>query len=227
MATLATPRPNTPESIELAVQTPSPPSRQESTASIAIIPSRPQYALPPTDEGYQAYVALFAAFTSNALVWGFAFSFGVLQEHYTNNPPFSAAPSGIAAIGTTCTGVMYLTMPVFLMAFQRWPNARKYSMWIGAPGAALALVGASFAETVPQLLGCQGVLYGLAGNALVMPTINLINEWFVRRKGFAIGVAIAGDGFGGVVMPLILQALLGRVGFRWVSIGHVKLIELH
>jgi MFS family permease len=50
-----------------------------------------------------------------------------------------------------------------------------------------------------------------------MPTINLINEWFLQKRGLAIGIAIAGDFAGGVAMPLILQAVLNEVGFRWVS----------
>jgi nitrate/nitrite transporter NarK len=50
-----------------------------------------------------------------------------------------------------------------------------------------------------------------------MPTINLINEWFLQKRGLAIGIAISGDFAGGVVMPLILQAVLNEVGFRWVS----------
>jgi hypothetical protein len=178
--------------------------------------SRTQYALPPTDQGYHAWIALAGAFFSNFLIWGFALSFGILQEYYASNEPF-ASQGGIAAIGTTSTGVMYLTMPLFLWGFQRWPKARKWSLWASVPIIAVSLVGASFANTVPQLIVCQGIVYGIAGNALVMPTINLINEWFLQKRGLAIGVAMSGDFAGGVAMPLILQAVLNEVGFRWVS----------
>lgn len=206
-----------PESVELASRRPSGEQGQsDDTASTSGLSSRAQSALPPTDEGLQAYISLAGAFASNALVWGFALSFGVMQEYYTSNEPFASKPGGIAAIGTTCTGLMYLTMPLFLSAFQRWPRMRQYSMYASLPMVTASLIGASFANTVPQLLACQGIVYALAGNALVMPTINLLNEWFVRKRGLAIGVAIAGDGVGGIVMPLLLQALLGRLGFRWV-----------
>ena len=178
--------------------------------------SRAQYALPPTDQGYHAWIALAGGFFSNFLIWGFALSFGILQEYYASNEPF-ASQGGIAAIGTTSTGVMYLTMPLFLWGFQRWPKARKWSLWASVPIIAASLVGASFANTVPQLIVCQGIVYGIAGNALVMPTINLINEWFSQKRGLAIGIAIAGDFAGGVAMPLILQAVLNELGFRWVS----------
>lgn len=214
------------ENIELPSRNPSTQiDLNEETASTSRFPSTAQHALPPTDEGLGAWISLAGAFSSNALIWGFALSFGVMQEYYTNNEPFSSAPEGIAAIGTTCTGLMYLTMPIFLWGFQRWPRARQWSMYASLPLVTVSLIGASFAETVPQLLACQGILYALAGNALVMPTINFINEWFVRKKGLAIGIAIAGDGVGGIVMPLLLQALLGRLGFRWVSISNVKSVN--
>lgn len=179
-------------------------------------PQDSQHALPPTDEGYLAYVALAGAFLSNFLIWGFALSFGVLQEYYSSTEPF-ASQGGIAAIGTTSTGVMYLTMPIFLWGFQKWPKARRWSMWLSVPTVVASLVGASFASTVPQLIVCQGIFYAIAGNALVMPTVNLLNEWFNKKRGLAIGIAISGDFAGGIAMPLVLQAVLDSVGFRWVS----------
>lgn len=181
--------------------------------------SRTQYALPPTDQGYHAWIALAGAFLSNFLIWGFALSFGILQEFYSSTEPF-ASQGGIAAIGTTSTGVMYLTMPVFLYGFQRWPRARKWSLWISVPIIAVSLVGASFANSVSHLIVCQGIIYAIAGNALVMPTVNLINEWFSAKRGLAIGIAISGDFAGGAAMPLVLQAVLNEVGFRWVSLRY-------
>lgn len=191
-------------------------SNEEDGTPLEPIQSRTQYALPPTDQGYHAWVALAGAFLSNALIWGFALSFGILQEYYGSHEPF-AGQGGIAAIGTTSTGIMYLTMPVFLWGFQRWPKARQWSLWASVPIIAVSLVGASFASTVGQLIACQGIIYAIAGNALVMPTVNLINEWFSAKRGLAIGIAISGDFFGGAVMPLVLQAVLNEVGFRWVN----------
>jgi hypothetical protein len=55
--------------------------------------SRAHYALPPTDQGFYAWVALGGAFLSNALIWGFALSFGILQEYYASHEPFASQGS--------------------------------------------------------------------------------------------------------------------------------------
>jgi MFS family permease len=152
------------------------------------VPQRQQQALAPTDGGYQAWLLLAGCFVINVLVWGFAFSFGVLQEYYASHEPFSAEPNGIAAIGTTATGLMYLLMPVYFSVLQRWPRMKRYSVWASLPLIAGSLIGASFAQSVEHLIACQGVLYALGGNMLFAPTVTYLDEWFVRRKGLAIGI---------------------------------------
>lgn len=55
--------------------------------------------IPPTDRGKPAYLFLLACFMVEALVRGFAFSFGIFQEYYTRE--FPDEPN-IAVIGTCC-----------------------------------------------------------------------------------------------------------------------------
>ena len=109
---------------------------------------------------------------------------------------------------------MYLLMPMSFALLQRYPRMKRYSTWASLPLISAALIGASFAQTVTQLVGFQGVLYAIGGNLIFTPTVTYLDEWFVRRKGLAIGIMWAGDGVGGVVMPLLLQTLLTRFGYR-------------
>ena len=83
---------------------------------------------------------------------------------------------------------MYLLMPVYFAILQRYPFLKRYSVWASLPLLAGGLIGASFAQNVTHLIGCQGVLYALGGNMLFAPTVTYLDEWFVRRKGFAIGI---------------------------------------
>lgn len=53
-----------------------------------------------------------------------------------------------------------------------------------------------------------------------------IAHWFFKRRGLASGIAFIGGGFGGVLFPLVIQALLPRVGWAWSIrvLGFIMLI---
>ena len=59
--------------------------------------------LPPADGGRAAWLFLFGSFMIEMFLWGFPFSFGVLQDYYTNHKPISLHPAGVSAVGTTCS----------------------------------------------------------------------------------------------------------------------------
>jgi MFS family permease len=58
------------------------------------------------------------------------------------------------------------------------------------------------------LLGVSG-----AGSALV-PYSKVISEWFDRRRGLALGLAMVGVGLSGFIMPSATQFLIAHVGWR-------------
>ena len=109
---------------------------------------------------------------------------------------------------------MYLTSPFLYIIFHRYHTHRRT---IGISGFVImlaSLVGASFANTVPQLLVTQGVFYALGGALLYFPVCNYIDEWFIKRRGLAYGGLIASDGAGGVVIPFVMEWVLNHWGFR-------------
>lgn len=58
------------------------------------------------------------------------------------------------------------------------------------------------------------MLFGVGGCFAYCPCVMYIDEWFDRRKGMAYGVMWSAAGFGGVVLPLLLETLLDKVGFQ-------------
>lgn len=80
-------------------------------------------------------------------------------------------------------------------------------------------VALSFAGSFTQVLAVYALIVAPA-NVLMGPLAAtvLLSRWFDRRRGRAMGIAIAGIAFGSVVFPPILQALLDgndwRVAFR-------------
>ncbi|TDZ54507.1 MFS transporter asaE [Colletotrichum trifolii] len=170
-------------------------------------------SLPPTDQGPEAWKFLFASFVIEAVLWGFPLTFGVFQEYYSAQPQFSGN-SDIAVIGTVSTSIYFLLAPLAAPLVRRFNAWQRHMVVAGWAICVASLVGASFSDSVPGLIATQGALYGFGFLMLYFPVLRMINEWFVRRRGFAYGVLYAGGGVSGVGMPFLLQLLLSRYGYR-------------
>src|SRR5436190_23080162 len=75
--------------------------------------------LPPADRGGAAWLFLFGSFMIEMFLWGFPFSFGVLQDYYTNHQPIARRPAGVSAVGTTCSVSLLSSPRITLLTTQR------------------------------------------------------------------------------------------------------------
>ncbi|KAJ4298865.1 hypothetical protein N0V90_004108 [Kalmusia sp. IMI 367209] len=172
------------------------------------------FSLPPADGGRQAWIFLAVCFLLEATVWGFPFAFGVFQKYYASADPFKDDSTSIAAVGTTATGIMYFASPLVIGFTGTFPHRVRPFSAFGLVVMLLGIVCASFANSVWQLLITQGVMYGIGGSLLYLPSIVYLDEWFIRRKGLAFGIMWAGTGTSGMIIPLLMQWLLDDYGFR-------------
>ena len=108
-----------------------------------------------------------------------------------------------------------------------WPQFHKYMVWVGWAMTVAGLLASSFATTVEGLIATQGVLFGVGVTIIYFPLIGMLNEWFVTRRGLALGIMEASAGLTGIAMPFALAALLNKYGYamtlRIVAIAVVVL----
>ncbi|KAL4919608.1 MFS general substrate transporter [Aspergillus aurantiobrunneus] len=175
--------------------------------------SHDPHAYPPIDRGKDAWLFLAACFVMEALVWGFAFTYGVFQAYYTESDEFRNS-GNIAVIGTCAMGIMYLDLPLVFAAYRYWPQYQRIGCGAGVLTMCLALALSSLSTNTTHLIVTQGVVYALGGSVAYSPCILLMEHWFDKRKGLAFGVMWAGTGLGGVVLPIVMEQLLSRYGFR-------------
>ena len=109
---------------------------------------------------------------------------------------------------------MYLDIPLFMALQRLYPKQALYAPPVGLAIMSVALVASSFSQQTWHLIATQGVLFAIGGSICYCPCILYMDEWFVRRKGFAFGVMWSGTGLGGCTAPPLLQFLLTRYGFR-------------
>ncbi|KAL8281017.1 hypothetical protein RQP46_006696 [Phenoliferia psychrophenolica] len=172
--------------------------------------------LPPVDRGWAPWRFVLSAFAVDTFVWGSAFTWGTFQSYYKTHAPFASSSAvTIGAVGTSQLAILYAMMFGGILLVRRFPHLVKQGVWISLAVNVLALVVASFAQNVATLIIFQGVLQGAAGGLTYAPIFAYLSEWFVERRALAGGTIFAGAGVGGFTFPLIINALLSRIGFRW------------
>ena len=170
--------------------------------------------LPPQDGGRQAWTFLVSIWLLEAMIWGFPLSFGIFQAYYSNLTLFKDERSGIPTIGALVLGVSYLGCPFANPVVFRFAKYQKSIVVLGWLLCASALILASFATHVWHLWLTQGAMYGASWVLCYTPFLIMLNDWFVKRRGLAIGILFGASGVSGLVLPFILEALLERYGFR-------------
>lgn len=109
---------------------------------------------------------------------------------------------------------MYMGTPIVLVLCRLYPRVARWFTIVGLVIASLAMALSSLCTTVPQLVITQGLVAGIGGCLAYVPCDVYIDEWFVKRKGLAYGIVWSAAGFGGCLLPLLINALLGAFGLR-------------
>ena len=58
------------------------------------------------------------------------------------------------------------------------------------------------------------VLGFASGGISALPYLSVVSSWFDRRRGLALGIVMAGGGVSAIIMPIIAQLLIERVGWQ-------------
>ncbi|TGJ78169.1 hypothetical protein E0Z10_g10592 [Xylaria hypoxylon] len=99
------------------------------------------------------------------------------------------------------------------------PLFDKYGpRWLIGPGSIIVVASVMITSVCTEywhFLLTWGVLNGVGTSLLFTPSITAIGHFFRARRGLASGIASTGGGIGGVIFPLMLQALFVRVGWGW------------
>ncbi len=159
---------------------------------------------------YYGWIVVIAAFLIMAIVCGVFYSYGVFFIPIMTDFGWTRAlTSGVALF----SGLIY-TITVPLTGFLADKYGFKLLIIICAGIMGLGLTLAPHIQTTWQLYLLLGLLPGLgASTAVVLPTAAL-TQWFVRRRGMALGIAQSGIGVGAALVPLLATYLISGHGWR-------------
>lgn len=160
-------------------------------------------------------VATLALVVSNGLsIGGIPVFYKSIREDFVASGAVAAdqAESFIAFCATLtflCSG---LISPFAGWLIQKFPLKNVMLAGCALLGGGLVLhATAHSAELVYAARVMMGTSLGFVG---VLPSVVLVSNWFVRRRGTALGILLTGTSVGGVVIGPVSTPLIERFGWR-------------
>ncbi|MES2936786.1 MAG: MFS transporter [Pseudomonadota bacterium] len=159
---------------------------------------------------FYGWFVVAAAFTVTFVGFGSAYTFSAfvtpLQAEF-------GASRGSVSLVFSLAGFLYFGLGVLSGPLaDRWGSRSMAVLGMLLTGAGLAL--ASAAQTLVQVYIAYGLGVGLGVGLSYVPAVGAVQRWFVRRRGFASGIAVAGIGVGTLLMPPLAAALIVALGWR-------------
>lgn len=90
--------------------------------------------------------------------------------------------------------------------------------WLLIGGTVVYVFGlmmTSLSSQYYQFILAQGIVGSLGSSAAFNAAMTSVISWFHERRALALGVMVSGSSLGGVVLPIMLDHLIPRVGFPW------------
>lgn len=168
---------------------------------------------PPPNGGLQAWLHILGSFMLFFNTWGILNAFGVFQTYYESGDIFTKSSSDISWIGAI-QAYMLLTVGFVSGPFYDRGHLRILLV-IGSFLIVFGHMVLSLCHTYWQVVLAQGFCVGIGAGCLFVPCVAILPTYFSTRIGLAVGLAAAGSSFGGVIYPIVLYQLIGKIGFPW------------
>lgn len=171
---------------------------------------------------FRGWLVVAAAFAVTFLGFGCAYTFSAFLEPLQRE---FGASRGEVSLVFSLAGFLY-----FALGIVSGPLADRWSSrGFAAAGMLLVGVGLVFASRAASLLQVHlayGLGVGVGLGCAYVPVIGAVQRWFVRRRGFASGLAVSGIGVGTLAVPPFASFLIARFGWRdaYLVIGCVTAV---
>ncbi|MBY4710466.1 MFS transporter [Burkholderia cepacia] len=159
---------------------------------------------------FYGWYVVAAAFAVTFVGFGSAYTFSAFVESLQRD---FAASRGQISLVFSLAGFLYFGFGIVSGPLADRFGSRRLAV-AGMLLTAAGLAAAGAAHTLLQVYVAYGLGVGFGVGCAYVPAVGAVQRWFVRRRGFASGLAVAGIGVGTLVMPPLASTLIAQVGWR-------------
>lgn len=166
----------------------------------------------PASPIFHGWLVVAAAFAVTFVGFGSAYTFSAFVESLQAD--FSASRASVSLV-FSLAGFLYFGFGLISGPLaDRWGARRLVFLGMLLTGLGLAAAGAARSLTEIYLAYGLGLGVGLGIGCSYVPALGAVQRWFVKRRGFASGIAVSGIGVGTLVMPPLASLLIEQIGWR-------------
>jgi MFS transporter, OFA family, oxalate/formate antiporter len=159
---------------------------------------------------FYGWLVVAAAFAVTFVGFGSAYTFSAFVESLQRE---FAASRGSVSLVFSLAGFLYFALGIVSGPLaDRWGSRRLAVVGMILTGLGLAVAG--MARSLAEVYAGYGLGIGLGVGCSYVPVLGAVQRWFVKRRGFASGLAVSGIGVGTLVMPPLASLLIGLLGWR-------------
>lgn len=154
--------------------------------------------------------------------FGVLYSFGVFFTTWLSE--WSPSRAALSAVFSLCFLAYGLASVVMGLLSDRWGLRRTLALGGLIMGSGLLLTARL--DSVGPLYITWGLMVGIGVGTSYSPAASAVSRWFIRHKGLAVGLVVAGLGLGTVVIPPLVERSMAAFGWRIAAAGLGVLVWL-
>src|SRR5436190_12840666 len=173
----------------------------------------------PNPRLFYGWFVVAAAFAVTFVGFGCAYTFSAFIEPLQRD--FGASRGSVSLV-FSLAGFLYFGLGIVSGPLADRYGSRRLAL-AGMLLIGLGLAAASAARNLIEVYAAYGLGVGLGVGFAYVPAVGAVQRWFVRRRGFASGLAVSGIGVGTLVMPPLASLLIATLGWRgaYLALGAI------
>jgi MFS family permease len=171
---------------------------------------------------FYGWFVVAAAFAVTFVGFGCAYTFSAFLDSLQRD--FGASRGSVSLV-FSLAGFLYFSLGIISGPLADRYGSRRLAL-AGMLLVGLGLAAASTARGLIEVYAAYGLGVGLGVGCAYVPAVGAVQRWFVRRRGFASGLAVSGIGVGTLVMPPLATFLIATLGWRgaYLTLGALAAI---
>jgi MFS family permease len=166
----------------------------------------PLYSKHPEEGGRKAWMTVAGAFLVQFCTVGYLFTWTIFEDFYAHHFLTDQNPIAIRFIGS-----FQWFLAFFLALVGGKLSDIGYFAHVVIGGSVLFISSLFLLSIVGEeqfglIFACQSLGMGIGIGLLFVPTATIVTRYFSRKKGLAIGIAMSGGPFGGMILTAILRS---------------------